>query len=179
MAVVSTATLKGYFNTGDTPTEANYVDLIDTLAALPNTVGTNWNNLSHADGLTVKAVFFGSTSAATLAKNATGEFTVDFPTGLKPVSLVIAGDAGTLTGGGQITINITNDDSLLVWSTRKILRADTFEVISDPRAELAITETETVSAGATAQVFTNMNNFPAAGWVIVQTLATYSLADTI
>ena len=32
MAVVSTATLKGYFNTGDTPTEAQYIDLIDTLA---------------------------------------------------------------------------------------------------------------------------------------------------
>jgi hypothetical protein len=35
MAVVSTTTLKTYFNTGDRPTEANFIDLIDTLSALP------------------------------------------------------------------------------------------------------------------------------------------------
>lgn len=179
MAIVSIATLKGYFNTGDTPTESQYVDLIDTLAALPNTgFATGWNNLSHADGLTVKAVFFGSAAAATLVKDATGEYTVSFP-GTKPYALVIAGDAGVLTGGGQLTINIANSDNYLVWSTRKFIRADTFEVISDPREEMAITETETVSAGATEQVFTNMNNFPAEGFILVQSLAHYSLADTV
>lgn len=35
MAVVSTTTLKTYFETGDRPTEANFIDLIDTLSALP------------------------------------------------------------------------------------------------------------------------------------------------
>lgn len=35
MAVVSLSTLKSYFETGDMPTQAQFVDLIDTLAALP------------------------------------------------------------------------------------------------------------------------------------------------
>ena len=34
MAKVSTATLKSYFNTGDTPTEANFINLFDSLENL-------------------------------------------------------------------------------------------------------------------------------------------------
>ena len=30
MSVVSRSTLKGYFNTGDRPTESNFADLIDS-----------------------------------------------------------------------------------------------------------------------------------------------------
>jgi hypothetical protein len=36
MAIVSIATLKSYFETGDKPTQAQFVDLIDTLASLPD-----------------------------------------------------------------------------------------------------------------------------------------------
>ena len=45
MAVVPISVLKTYFNTGDTPTEANYVNLIDTLAALPAASSFSWINL--------------------------------------------------------------------------------------------------------------------------------------
>ena len=175
MAVVPISILKTYFNTGDTPTEAQYVNLIDTLAALPASASIKWINLAN-DGMTVKATFFGS-GTPTLAKDTTGEYTIDFTTGITPMGLVITGDADNLTGGGQITINIDNDDSLLVWSTRKILRADTFATISDPKSEMTIGETETVAAGSTAQVYTNMNNFPTEGWVIVQSLVSYSTTD--
>lgn len=41
MAIVSSATLKGYFESGDTPTEAQFIDLIDTMFAL-----TRWNIVS-------------------------------------------------------------------------------------------------------------------------------------
>lgn len=175
MAVVPTSILKTYFNTGDTPTEAQYVNLIDTLAALPASGSLRWINLAN-DGMTVKATFFG-TGTPTIAKDAAGEYTVDFPAGITPMGLVIAGDADNLTGGGQITLNITNSDSLLIESTRKIKRADTGAVISDPKGEMTIGETETVAAGSTAQVFTNMNNFPVEGWVIVQSLVSYSTTD--
>lgn len=175
MAVVPVSILKGYFNTGDTPTEANYIDLIDTLAALPASGTLRWINLAN-DGMAVKATFFGA-GTPTIAKNAAGEYTVAFPAGLTPMGLVISGDADNLTGGGQITLNITNSDSLLIHSTRTIRRADTYAVISDPKAEMTIGETETVSAGATAQVFTNMNNFPTEGWVLVQSLVSYSTTD--
>lgn len=175
MAVVPTSILKTYFNTGDTPTEAQYVNLIDTLAALPASGSLRWINLA-SNGMTVKATFFG-TGTPTISEDATGVYTIDFPAGMTPMGLVITGDADNLTGGGQITINITNSDSLLIHSTRTLRRADTFAVISDPKAEMTIGETETVSAGATAQVYTNMNNFPTEGWVLVQSLVSYSTTD--
>lgn len=175
MAIVPAAIVKSYFTTGDTPTESNYIDLIDSAFANPASASLKWINLTN-DGMTVKATFFGS-GTPTLAKDTTGEYTIDFPTGLHPMGLVIAGAAANLTGGGQITLNITNDDSLLVWSTRKIMRADTFATISDPKGEMTVGESETITAGANAQIYTNMNNFPAEGWVIVQSLVAYSTTD--
>ena len=175
MAVVPISILKTYFNTGDTPTEAQYVNLIDTLAALPASASIKWINLAN-DGMTVKATFFGSGSP-TIAKDAAGEYTIAFPAGLTPMGLVITGDADNLTGGGQITLHIDNSDSLLVHSTRTWRRADTYAVISDPKGEMTIGETETVTAGSCDQVFTNLNNFPSEGWVLVQSLVAYSTTD--
>lgn len=40
MAVIDIPTLKTYFETGDFPTQSQFVDLIDTLAALPSGGGT-------------------------------------------------------------------------------------------------------------------------------------------
>jgi len=167
--------LKTYFETGDTPTEAQYIDLIDSCFANPASGSLRWINLAN-DGMTVKATFFG-TGTPTIAKDTTGEYTVDFPAGLTPMGLVIAGDADNLTGGGQITLNITNNDSLLVESTRRIKRADTGATISDPKGEMTVGESETVSAGSTVQIYTNMNNFPTEGWVVVQSLVSYSTID--
>lgn len=39
MAVVSIATLKSYFETGDTPTQAQFIDLMDTLFSMVQNVG--------------------------------------------------------------------------------------------------------------------------------------------
>lgn len=177
MAIIPISILKTAFETGDTPQESDYVNLIDTLSSLPASGSLNWINLTN-DGMTVKCTFFGAGSP-TLAKDGTGEYTIDFPLGLTPMGLVIAGDSDNLTGGGQITLNITNNDSLLIESTRKIKRADTGAVISDPKEELTIGETETIAVNSTAQVFTNMNNFPTEGWVIVQSLVSYSTTDQV
>lgn len=53
MAVVSIATLKSYFQTGDFPTEDQFVDLIDTLAALPDvSAGTYTPDLTAVANIT-------------------------------------------------------------------------------------------------------------------------------
>jgi hypothetical protein len=44
MAKVSLAAVKSLFQTGDRPTEANYVDLIDTLSAQATDLGSSGNN---------------------------------------------------------------------------------------------------------------------------------------
>lgn len=177
MAIVSKTILKSKFETGDTPTEDDYIDLIDSCFANPQTGSLKWINLAN-DGMTVKATFFG-TGSPTIAKNGAGDYTVDFPAGLTPMGLVITGDADNLTGGGQITLTITNSSSLLVWVTEEMHRADNFDVISDPKAEMTIERTRTVSAGTTDSVYTNMNNFPTEGWVIVQSLVSYSTTDNV
>ena len=153
------------------------MNLIDTLAALPASASLKWINLTN-DGMTVKATFFGS-GAPTIAKDAAGEYTIAFPAGLTPMGLVVTGDADNLTDGGQITLHIDNSDSLLVRSTRIWRRGDTLEVISNPKAEITIGETETVTAGSCDQVFTNLNNFPTEGWVLMQSLVSYSTTDNI
>jgi hypothetical protein len=46
MAVVSKVTLKTYFENGDAPTEAQFIDLIDSLMEVPKTyiIGTTYTN---------------------------------------------------------------------------------------------------------------------------------------
>lgn len=40
MAIVDITTLKSYFETGDTPTEAQFIDLMDTLFSMVQKTGT-------------------------------------------------------------------------------------------------------------------------------------------
>ena len=42
MSIVTKSILKGYFETGDRPTEGQFIDLIDSLAVL----GTNTNDIT-------------------------------------------------------------------------------------------------------------------------------------
>ena len=48
MSIVTKAILKGYFETGDRPTEAQFIDLIDTFAVL----GTNTNDITFVGTVT-------------------------------------------------------------------------------------------------------------------------------
>ena len=55
MSIVTKAILKGYFETGDRPTEAQFVDLIDSLAIL----GTNTNDITFIGTVTATTGSFG------------------------------------------------------------------------------------------------------------------------
>jgi hypothetical protein len=57
MAKVSFAAVKSLFQTGDRPTEANYVDLIDTLSAQATDLGSSGNNESTINGIENSTVF--------------------------------------------------------------------------------------------------------------------------
>jgi hypothetical protein len=48
MAVVSRATLKSYFETNDTPTQAQFVDLIDSCFNLNDDNSDNVNNTGYS-----------------------------------------------------------------------------------------------------------------------------------
>jgi hypothetical protein len=57
MAKISLAAVKSLFQTGDRPTEANYVDLIDTLSAQATDLGSSGNNESTINGIENSTVF--------------------------------------------------------------------------------------------------------------------------
>ena len=57
MAKISTANVKALFETGDRPTQANYVDLIDTAAALSTDLGSSGNNESTINGIENSTIF--------------------------------------------------------------------------------------------------------------------------
>lgn len=166
MAVVSTATLKGYFNTGDTPTEAQYVDLIDTLAALPASGGAPSRTELTAAGLTCAAVYFGS-GTVTISESATGQYTVAFPATATPARCVVAFTDANLDGSGGLELIFTTAASLPIYCNIGMRRQDAGKlVVFDPLGEFTINCAETVAAGTTSLVFQNMNNLGSTGAVL-------------
>lgn len=166
MAVVSIATLKGYFNTGDTPTEAQYVDLIDTLAALPASGGAPARAELTAAGLTCAAIFFGS-GTVTLSESATGQYTVAFPSTATPMRCVVAFTDANLDGSGALELIFTTAASLSLYANIGVRRQDTGKlVVFDPLGEFTINCAETVAAGSTTLTFQNMNNLGSTGAVL-------------
>jgi hypothetical protein len=57
MAKTSLSAVKALFQTGDRPTQENYVDLIDTLSAQATDLGSNGNNESTITGIENSTVF--------------------------------------------------------------------------------------------------------------------------
>jgi hypothetical protein len=57
MAKISLANVKALFQTGDRPTEANYVDLIDTASAQATDLGTAGNNEVTITGIENSTIF--------------------------------------------------------------------------------------------------------------------------
>jgi hypothetical protein len=51
MAKISISSVKALFQTGDRPTQADYVDLIDTAAAQATDLGSSGNNENTIDGI--------------------------------------------------------------------------------------------------------------------------------
>ena len=57
MARTSLSAVKALFQTGDRPTELNYIDLIDTSSAQATDLGSNGNNESTINGIENSTVF--------------------------------------------------------------------------------------------------------------------------
>jgi hypothetical protein len=57
MARISLSSVKSLFQTGDRPTQENYVDLIDTLSSQATDLGSSGNNESTINGIENSTVF--------------------------------------------------------------------------------------------------------------------------
>ena len=57
MAKISTTNVKALFQTGDRPTQENYIDLIDSTSARSTDLGSDGNNESTINGIENSTVF--------------------------------------------------------------------------------------------------------------------------
>ena len=57
MAKISTTNVKALFETGDRPTQENYIDLIDSASARSTDLGSDGNNESTINGIESSTVF--------------------------------------------------------------------------------------------------------------------------
>ena len=57
MAKISTTNVKNLFQTGDRPTQENYIDLIDSASARSTDLGSDGNNESTINGIENSTVF--------------------------------------------------------------------------------------------------------------------------
>jgi hypothetical protein len=64
MAKISLSSVKALFQTGDRPTEANYVDLIDTSAAQATDLGSAGNNEVTITGIENSTIFDNFTASS-------------------------------------------------------------------------------------------------------------------
>jgi len=161
MAQVSRTTAKGYFNTGDTPTEAQYHDFIDS---------AKWYDEGEGQASSEAFIFTPSGPFGTEPQGQVGHFgpapsvtwaagllTVTFPAGSTPAYFYMKGDVSAMNNG-DLTIRINTDDNKEVKATGLVVkRADgTNQVIFDASSFISVAEN--VTAGQTNTVFTNLNN---------------------
>ena len=116
MAKISLASVKALFQTGDRPTEADYVDLIDTSAAQATDLGTAGNNEVTITGIENSTIFDNFTASewrsvkyvVTLKKSTGDKFFTTELTIVPDATNDNVSEYGTVDNDGNIgTINVS------------------------------------------------------------------------
>ena len=127
MAKISIANVKALFQTGDRPTQADYVDLIDTAAAQATDLGSAGNNENTIDGIENLTVIdsFSSTEwrmvkyIISISKTSAGDnkFYATELTILADGTNVSVSEYGTIDNDGNIgTINVSRTGNTVALS---------------------------------------------------------------
>lgn len=160
MAQESRSTIKGYFNTGDTPTEAQYHNFIDSAKWYDEGDAAQSRSFSFAppgpsDINPQGRVGFYDVDP--LVSWTAGLLTVNFVGGSVPAFFYMKGDVSAMNNG-DLTIRFDSVDNLNIKATSLVLKkADsTNQLILNP--EQFVTIAENVTAGQTNIVFSNLNN---------------------
>jgi hypothetical protein len=116
MAKISLSNVKALFQTGDRPTEANYVDLIDTLSAQSTDLGSAGNNEVTITGIESSTIFdnFYTTEwrsvkyVVTLSKTGSNKYYTTELTIVPDSTNVSVSEYGTVDNNGNIgTVNVS------------------------------------------------------------------------
>jgi len=173
MGIVSKATLKTYFETGDKPTEAQFVDVFDSLAHVTDIGGGGGGTTLFGVTLTAGDVScfvrYTGDSAPTLTENSVGNYTLDITAGCTLRGFDFTGDNTTLSGG-ELTLILDSADADLLYFTLDIINLGNNQVSDLPALGITVTQVVDVSGTNTA-VFPNMSGFGAAGYTILGRVA--------
>ena len=116
MAKISIASVKALFQTGDRPTQADYVDLIDTAAAQATDLGSAGNNEVTITGIESSTIFdnFLTTEwrsvkyVVTLSKTGSNKYYTTELTIVPDSTNVNVSEYGTVDNDGNIgTVNVS------------------------------------------------------------------------
>ena len=116
MAKISLSNVKALFQTGDRPTQANYVDLIDTSAAQATDLGTAGNNEVTITGIESSTIFdnFYTTEwrsvkyVVSLSKTGSNKYYTTELTIVPDSTNVSVSEYGTVDNDGNIgTVNVS------------------------------------------------------------------------
>ena len=116
MAKISISSVKAYFQTGDRPTEEQYVDLIDTAAAQTTDLGSAGNNEVTITGIESSTIFdnFYSTEwrsvkyVVTLSKTGSNKYYTTELTIVPDSTNVNVSEYGTVDNDGNIgTVSVS------------------------------------------------------------------------
>lgn len=167
MAVVDITTLKSYFEAGDKPTEAQYIDFIDTLFDQGAAAGTG--EVQYDSGSSGNFVWLAERlagSATTLANTATGEYTFTVQASAGAVKIDIDGDNTILNGSNELVVKIDNSANSRDRRFVVQLYDDNNGALVDQQAT-GTAHTQTLSGNVTTITFPGMNGFGATGYRIL------------
>lgn len=167
MAVVNSATLKSYFEAGDKPTEAQYIDLIDTLFDQGASAGTGevqYDSGSSGNFVWTSARMAGT--ATTFANTGTGEYTFTVQTDADVLRIDIDGDNTILNGANELIIKINN-------TANSRDRRFSVQVLDDNNGGIVdqhatgTNHTQTVTGNITTITLPGMNGFGGTGYRVL------------
>ena len=165
MAQESRSTIKGYFNTGDTPTEGQYHNFIDSAAWYDEASGGGAPSVETFEftpsglyGIKPQGGLWYYGTAPTITWNeASGTFTFACPAGCTPVGLRLKGDSSA-GDNGDVTLEITTVDNLEVEGIPRLKREDSSQRYIPDYGSYSVQIAETVAAGTTDFAITGINN---------------------
>jgi len=167
MAIVSSTVLKSYFEVGDKPTEAQYIDLIDTLFDQGVAVGIGeMQTDSLTSGAFVSEVSRLAGTATTLANTGTGEYTFTVQSSAHVVAIDIDGDNTILNGSNELIIKINNSANSQDRRFIVQLLDDNNDALVDQQLT-GTAHTQAVSGNITTITLPGMNGFGATGYRVL------------
>lgn len=169
MPVVSRATLKSYFETGDKPTEDQFIDVFDSLVHQTELPGGGGGGgvpviLGFSTANADAVVRYWGDTAPTFTEDAAGEYTLTEKADTVIGSIKLIGNNSSVNGSGGITIHIVSDDANDITADTSIVDRDSGAEVKNYAAPGISIAQDDSTPGTNEYTITSMNAFGVTGF---------------